>query len=312
MRRLYLLLGFALLAGGATWAAWTHSLSQHGWKTVQRTLGYPGQETGDGFKVVVPRTDLNVLVHGAWLAPAGGLTSWFAFKPLAQGCLLIGEMTLVDGEMKQVENELSLQGLTLTSLYRPWAGETPGVERLRFWGQGNRVALAQKARALLAATGMPLNPSLTPVPSRPVSLVSWAQPVEKALGPGEWQGSLLRFQFTPAGPVTENGVEIPSYMGLVSELYFQPDGRQAQVYGQWVVPADKAPAVTQSLIEEQIPVTSTHTDLVNSNPVLVTVHFWAQGAPGPIAQGLSRVALKTGLTPVSPQAPGPQERDKKP
>lgn len=297
MRRLYLLLGFILLATAATWAAWMHNLSRSGWKTVERTLGYPGQQEGDGFKVSVPRTDLNVLVHGAWLAPRAGLTSWFAFKPMPRGCLLIGELTLVDGEVAPVEVQLISEGLTLTGFYRPFTGETPGVERLRFWGEGNRVSLAQKARTLLASTGMPLVP--VPILSRPVSLIPWARPVEKVLGAGDWQGSILRFQFLPSGPVTQNGLEIPSYMGLGSDLFFQPDGRQAQVYGQWVVPAEKAASITESLIEQHIPVTGTHTDLLNETPPQVTIHFWAQGAPVPIARGLAQVALKTGLTPLA-------------
>ncbi len=288
MRQAALLLLLTFMLSVAGWSAWMQTTANRGWKTVEQTLGYPGQPIGEGFRVDIPRTDLNVLVHGAWLDPHAGLSSWFAFAPQPQDCLLIGELTVVDAEVGPLEAQLTAQGLTLLSLYRPFTGETPGVERLRFWGQGRRVTLAQKARALLTATGMPLS---NPVPSP--AAATWGVSLEKLLGPGTRQGAVLRFDPMPAGPVTENGLTVPSYMGGQTTWFFQSEGKETQVYGQWVVPVEKAGLLMENLSQEHLPVTGTHSDLCPQTPSQATINFWVQGDADKIAKSLKRILQKT-------------------
>jgi hypothetical protein len=197
MKWLWLTLSFILVGGILAWARWADGAANRDWKTVERLVGYPGQTEGDGFKISVPRLDLNILVHGSWVDPRAGLTSWFAFEPRSHGSLLIGEMVLVDWETPRIEALLESNQLTLTSIYRPFNGENPGVERVGFTGSGSRVLLAQEAKTLLTATSMPAPPPSAQTPPS-AGQSAFALPLEKILGPAQWRGGTLSFSFVPA------------------------------------------------------------------------------------------------------------------
>jgi Domain of Unknown Function (DUF1259) len=300
MKRLGLALFLILTGSVLAWAQWSDWKANHDWKTVERLVGYPGQAEGDGFKISVPRLDLNVLVHGSWVDPRAGLASWFAFKPLAHGNLLIGEMVLTDWEVPRVETLLATGPLTLTSIYRPFNGETPGVERVGFMGKGSRVLLAQEAEALLAATSMPLVPPPSVLTPPTPAQTAFGLPLEKILGPGQWAGGAFSFSFVPPAPVTNEGIEIPSYMGLETGFHFQPDGKQAKVYGQWVLTRAEARKVIESLMKNKIEITNTHSELFDQSPAMVYLDFWAEGEPLQLAKTIKEAVQQTQLVGWTP------------
>jgi len=288
---------FLILAGAIfTWAHWADNRD---WKKVEKLVGYPGQAEGDGFKINVPRLDLNILVHGFPIDPRAGLTSWFAFLPLQHGNLMMGEMVLVEWEVPRIEALLESDQLTLTAIYRPFNGENPGVERVDFTGKGSRVFLAQEARALLAATSMPILPHLEEKPLL-AAQTAFGPLLEKILGPAEWTGGTLSFLFTPLKAVTNDGTEIPSYMGFETSFHFQPDGKQTKVYGQWVLPQKEAIRMTESLMKNHIDITNTHSSLLDLSPPEVFIDFWAEGDAVKIAKILKEILGKTQLVNLTP------------
>jgi hypothetical protein len=308
MKRSGLVLFLILVGGVLAWARWADYQANRDWKTVEHLVGYPGQAKGDGFKITVPRYDLNVLVHGSLVEPQAGLASWFAFKPMDHQCLLSGDLVVMDAEVPRVETQLVSSQLALTSIYRPFNGETPGIERVSFRGQGPRVLLAQEAKALLEATTMSLTASPTLIQFSRVP-IAWGLPLEKSLGPGKWQGGALTFSFVPAEPVTEENREVPSYIGLETTFAFQPEGQQAKVYGQLVLTTAEATKVIESLISNHISVTGTHSELLQQTPSLVYLDFWAEGEPEKIAKSLKKAVQFTklvGWTPgLSPETQQP-------
>jgi len=282
---------FIILTGAVfTWAHWADNRD---WKKVEKLVGYPGQVEGDGFQISVPRLDLNVLVHGFPVEPRAGLTSWFAFQPLLHGNLMIGEMVLVDWEVLRIEALLESDQLTLTAIYRPFNGENPGVEKVDFMGKGSRVFLAQEARALLAATSMPISSHLEENPLSAAQTV-FSLPLEKILGPAQWTGTALSFLFVPREAVTNDGTEIPS-IGFETSFHFQMDGKQTKVYGQWVLPPEEAIQVTESLMKNHIDITNTHSVLLKLSPEEVFIDFLAEGDPIEIAKVLKAALGRTKL-----------------
>jgi hypothetical protein len=206
---------------------------------------------------------------------------------------MIGEMVLVDWEVPRIEALLESDRLTFTSIYRPFNGENPGVERIDFMGKGSRVFLAQEARALLAATSMPLSPFLEEKPPS-AAQTAFGLPLEKILGPAQWTGGGLSFFFVPK-TVANEGMEIPSYMGLETSFHFQPDGKNVKVYGQWVLPQAEAGKVIESLMKNHIGITDIHSELLNLSPPQVFIDFWDEGDPVKIAKVLQEALGQTGL-----------------
>jgi hypothetical protein len=299
MKRTALILVLVLAGTFFAWAQWSDYRANRDWKTVEKLIGFPGEARADGFKVTVPRSDLNVLVHGTLVDPQAGLASWFALKPLRKGSFLSGELTVTDAEVPLVEARLASGDLTLTSIYRPFNGETPGIERIRLRGQGSRVQLAEEARDLLAATTMPLTPAPAAL-SAPLTAMSAL--LEKNLGMGQWTGTAYTLTYAPAQPVTEENIEVPSYIGLETVFHFQGEGQQAKAYGQWVLKPLEARAVIQSLMKNHIVVTETHSELIEPMSGLVQVDFWAEGEPEKIAKSLKQALAKTQLVLAAPDA----------
>jgi hypothetical protein len=296
MRWLWLTVFLILMGGVFTWARLADVKANRDWKTVERLMGHSGRSEGDGFKIKVPRSDLNVLVHGSWVDPRAGLNSWFSFKPLARGCLLTGELVLVDWEAPRAESLLASYQLTLTSIFRPFNGENPGIECVDFTGKGPRILLAQEARTLLAATSMPMTPPPPAANPPTAAQTAFNLSLEKLLGPATWEGETLNFSFVSSEPVMREGIEIPSYMGLETMFHFQPDGKQTKVYGQWVISPAETQDVLESLMKNNIGITNIHSGPLNQSPQMVYVDFWTEGEPIKIAKFLKEAVKTTRLT----------------
>jgi hypothetical protein len=125
-------------------------------------------------------------------------------------------------------------------------------------------------------------------------------PLEKILGPAEWNGGALSFSFGPSKPVMNGDMEIPSYMGFETRFYFQPDGKKAKVYGQWVLLQEEAIRVTARLLKSHIGITDIHSALLNLSPPEVFIDFWTEGDAVKIAQGLQESLGQTGLAALAP------------
>jgi hypothetical protein len=182
------------------------------WKTVEKVFGRPGIEQEGLFKVVFPRTDLNVLVEGIPLEPDMALTTWFAFVPLdgfdkarpeghevplegltagsAQGrqTFVMGELVLLDQEVSGVLSALVEGGFKVAALHHLVLGESPGIQCVQITGQGKAGGLARKLKQVLRETGTPLTSAFRPAPSpttagmtrTPSAAVSPATPLSRA------------------------------------------------------------------------------------------------------------------------------------
>src|SRR6266511_281325 len=74
------------------------------WKAVEQALGKSGQlQPGDVFRIGMPRTDLNVTVHGVPVAPTFALGSYAAFKQMGNDeAMVMGDLVLLDEEVTPV------------------------------------------------------------------------------------------------------------------------------------------------------------------------------------------------------------------
>jgi len=84
---------------------------------------------------------------------------------------------------------------------------------------------------------------------------------------------------------------LPAAMGSAEAINFQPAGnRKAAITGDFVLIASEVNPVLHALIANGIAVTALHNHMLDEEPRLFFMHFWANGDLGKLLTGL-RTAL---------------------
>src|SRR5206468_4810165 len=77
------------------------------WKMVEQALGKSGQlQSGDVFRIGMPRTDLAVTVKGIPVKAGFALGSYAAFKQVGDRAMVMGDLVLLDQEVPAVMSGL--------------------------------------------------------------------------------------------------------------------------------------------------------------------------------------------------------------
>src|SRR4030095_12729525 len=139
------------------------------WKAVEQALGKTGQlMPGDGYRVRLPRTDLQVTVKGVPVRAGFALGSYAAFKQIGDHAMVMGDLVLLDQEIPSVMSGLLANGLEVTAVHNHLNEMSPHVMYMHYAGRGEAVQLARSLRQALART--PTNrraaPHAVPVPVR--------------------------------------------------------------------------------------------------------------------------------------------------
>jgi hypothetical protein len=158
-------------------------------------------------------------------------------------------------------------------------------------GQGNAAKLAQGLHDALAVTGTPAPSAATATPKIELD----TDKIDAALGrKGKDNGGIYQFSVPRTESIHENGMEVPTSMGVATALNFQPTGRgKAAITGDFVLLAGEVNSVIKALRENGIQVTALHSHMLNEEPRLYFMHFWANGDAVKLAHGLSAALDKT-------------------
>jgi hypothetical protein len=90
-----------------------------------------------------------------------------------------------------------------------------------------------------------------------------------------------------AETIRDAGMEIPASMGLGTAINFQPTGGgKAAITGDFVLTAKEVNPVLLALRENGIEVTAVHNHMLNDEPRLFFMHFWANDDAAKLAKGL--------------------------
>src|SRR5262250_3693619 len=135
------------------------------WKAVEQALGKSGQlQSGDVFRVGMPRTDLNVTVKGVPVKPGFALGSYAAFKQVGDHTMVMGDLVLLDAEVPAVMSGLFANGLDVTAVHNHLNEMSPHVMYMHYEGRGDAVQLAKGLRTALSASATPLASGPAPSP----------------------------------------------------------------------------------------------------------------------------------------------------
>ena len=86
-------------------------------------------------------------------------------------------------------------------------------------------------------------------------------------------------------------------MGVATVINFQPTGGgKAAITGDFVITADEVNPLIRALRENRIEVTAIHSHMLNEQPRLFFVHFWANDDALKLAKGVEAALEKMAVT----------------
>lgn len=280
----------SLLVSVAALGLATPSLAQSNWEAVAQALGKEGSiQPGEVYRTGFPRSDLDITLNGVDIAPGLALGTWVAFKDMGNNAMLMGDLVLAEDEVNSVMERLLEGGVEVTALHKHLIGDGPTPMYMHVGGAGDPVEMAQTIRAALELTGTPLEAASG---GEPPKITFDTDAVDEIMGAkGEADGGIYKYSIPRAEPVTMHGMEIPAAMGSAIAINFQPTGEgQAATTGDFVMTADEVQPVLQALKENGIQVMPLHNHMLEEEPRMFFVHFWANGDVEELANGL-RAAL---------------------
>lgn len=262
------------------------------WTAVEDALGRKGApQPGDVLKFSFPRSDLTVVVGSVTVKPALALGGWLAFKETSKGqAMAMGDLVLTEDEIGPVMRALQAGGIEPTALHNHLLNESPHVMYMHVSAHGDATKIAKTVHDALALSKTPLGPPAAPAAASAAGLDTAG--IAKALGvSGKLNGVVYQIGVPRKEKITSMGLEVPPSMGVSTSINFQPTGdARAAVTGDFVLLGPEVNGVARTLRAHGIEVTAIHSHMVDEEPRLYFMHFWANADAVELARGL-RAAL---------------------
>ena len=259
---------------------------------IVRAIGKEGDLTGEMYKVSFPRSDLTVKAGNVVIRPALALINWAAFIKSDNTAISYGDLVLLDDEINPAISKLEDSGIELSALHNHLLHENPRIMYIHFVGRGDEVGMAKGIREALAVTKTPLHP----ITSGPENKPDLAKEIEGIIGyPGSMGGGVFHIN-VPRNDihVAAMGAAIPSYMGMNTPLNFQLEGNNAAINGDFILRPAEVNPVIKALRANGIEIASVHNHMLDEEPRLIFMHFWAYGDAVDLAKGLKAALGQVG------------------
>jgi hypothetical protein len=274
----------------------THAGAQDiDWKKVDDLLGRTATVTQDVHRYGFPRSDLQVTIDGVAIRPAFALGGWVSFKPAHGGVMVMGDLVLLETEINPVMSKLIENGLEITAVHNHVLRGSPATFYMHVGGHGDPIKLATALRAALAESKTPLTAPAAAGPPPTIDLDT-AQ-LEQIIGvKGQATGGVYQFAVPRRDPIMEGGMQVapPGPMGVATAINFQPTGGgKAAITGDFVLAPTEVNPVIKALRANGIEVTALHSHMLEEQPRLFFMHFWANDDALKLARGLREALDKT-------------------
>jgi hypothetical protein len=263
------------------------------WKAVEAAIGRPpATQPGDVYRFNFPRSDMHVSAGGVQIKPALALGGWVAMKATAGGVMAMGDLVLAESELTPVITKLQAGGVEQTAIHHHLIRESPRVYYVHIHAHGDAAKIGKAIHDAVALTSAP-----PPVPAAPPqSDIGLSIPnIEAVLGyTGRVNGGVYQVSVPRAETIRDGDFEVPPSMGLGTAINFQPTGGgKAAITGDFVMLGSEVNAVIRALRDGGIEVTSLHNHLLNEQPRLFFMHFWANDDAMKLARALRAALDKT-------------------
>jgi Domain of Unknown Function (DUF1259) len=296
------LVGAAVLAAGLSSSALA---AENDWSAVGQALGKSGSEMPGGvYRVAFPRSDLKETLDGVELKPGFAFGGWLAFKMMGRQAMVMGDLVLTDSEVNPVMKKMEESGIEITALHNHLLRNRPFTMYMHVAGQGDPVKLATALHAALAESKTPFTEPAAA--GAPPQIDFDIAAVDRIMGfQGKNNGGIYGFNIPRATPVSDGGMEVPAAMGSATGINFQPTGGgKAAITGDFVLTANEVNPVLKALRENGIEVTALHSHMLDEQPRLFFMHFWANDDAQKVARGLHAALIHVSTAQAEASAGG--------
>ncbi len=267
------------------------------WQKVDDAFGRKPAVSGDVHRYGFPRTDLTVTLDGVTIKPTLALGGWIAFKPAHGGAMAMGDLVLLESEINPVMLKLIEGGLEVTAVHNHLLRASPATFYMHVGGHGDPAKMAAVIRDALGASKTPL---ATPAAATPPAVDLDTAQLDQIIGvKGQANGGVYQFGVPRRDPVMEGGMQIAPVgpLGVANAIGFQPTGGgKAAITGDFVLTGDEVNPVIKALRANGIDVTAVHSHMLDEQPRLFFLHFWANDDALKLARGLRAALDKTAST----------------
>lgn len=277
--------GVAVVAIGMA-AATPISAADVDWSKVDSAFGKKGaMQPGDVYRVTFPRTDLQVTLDGIALKPGFASGSHLEMKAMGDKAVLMGDLVLTDSEVNPVMKRLIDGGIEITAVHNHLLRTSPALLYMHVGGSGDPVRMAGNIRAALELSRTPL--TAAPATSPPTLELDTGA-IDNALGvTGKNNGGVYQLSIPRAEAIAGQGMAMPPAMGTAIAINFQPTGGgKAAITGDFVLLAKEVNPVLKALRDNGIDVTALHSHMLDDQPHVFFMHFWANDDALKLARGL--------------------------
>jgi hypothetical protein len=225
-------------------------------------------------------------LDGITLKPGFALSGWVAFEPLQGQAIVMGDLVLLESEIKPVMQKLRQSGIEITALHNHLLRAIPATMYMHIMGRGEPVKLAKELHEGLSLSKTPLEAPTTSASTPELGIDVAA--IDKIIGAqGKVNGGILQYSLPRVEPILEHGVPVPPALGSAIAINFQPtDNGKAAITGDFVLVGPEVAPVLGALQENGIEVTALHSHMIDEEPRLYFMHFWASDDAQKLARGL--------------------------
>lgn len=285
-----------LLTAGAALVSVSARAQEIDWQKVDAAFGRNAAVTGDVHRYGFPRTDLSVSLDGVAIKPALALGGWVAFKPAHSGAMVMGDLVLLESEINPVMTKMIDGGIEVTAIHNHLLRANPATFYLHVGGKGDPAKMAAAIREALQASKTPLTVAPATVGSAPTVDLNTEQ-LDQIIGvKGKTVSGVYQFGVSRRSAIMQEGMQLSPAgpMGVASGINFQPTGQgMAAITGDFVLTAKEVNPVIQALRSNGIEVTAVHSHMLDEQPRLFFLHFWANDDAMKLAHGVRAALDKT-------------------
>jgi hypothetical protein len=265
------------------------------WSKVDAALGKSAVVSGDIHRYGLPRSDLKVTLDDVTIKPALALGGWVAFAPMGSEAMVMGDLVLLENEINPVMTRLLDGGLDITAIHNHILRASPPTFYMHVGGQGDPEKMATVIRSALASSKTPFDPPTTGAAAPAIDLDT--AKLDEIMGvKGNAAGGVYQFAVPRRDPPVEMGMKVTGPMGGANGINFQPTGNgKAAITGDFLVTGNEVNPLIRALRANDIEVTAIHSHMLDEQPRMFFIHFWANDDALKLARGVRAALEKTAI-----------------